>query len=317
MRAQAAAVERTRPADADARPAQPPPLELRARGIGKTYGSRVALTGVDLVLPAGTTTAIVGDNGAGKSSLLACLAGVASHTGSVTLRGRPIRSLPGGRVAYLPQRVRPPAAATVAELLAAFRAIARSPTDRAEPPDGFLPAGGRMLAQLSGGELRRVMLVGALLGVPDLVLLDEPLANLDDEARHVAFELIGAHRAAGAIVVMASPSAVEVLVAADRVVRIEGGRVTTVEDARIALGRLRVSIWIALVDGRPTVDELRPAGIHDIRREGDWLVARCPESGVMELVRWLARLGLGEERVRFAAPADDGSRRREPFGDEP
>jgi ABC-type cobalamin transport system ATPase subunit len=85
--------------------------------------------------------------------------------------------------AHLPQRLRLPPTATVADVLGLLRALAGGASDRLPLPDGFVPDGSRRIGELSGGQAQRVAVAGALMGRPDLLLLDEPLANLDDEAR--------------------------------------------------------------------------------------------------------------------------------------
>lgn len=203
--------------------ASPSPARLVARGIGRRYGDRIALADVDLDLPGGVLVAVVGPNGAGKSTLLGALAGILRHDGQASLDGRPIR--PGdGRTAYLPQRLRLPTTATVGDVLGLFRTLAGGVADRVPVPPGFSPDGDRRIGELSGGLAQRVALVGVLMGAPDLVLLDEPMANLDDAARDTAADLLRAHRMAGAIILVASPASADVLASADLAVRIEDGR---------------------------------------------------------------------------------------------
>ncbi|HSO30459.1 MAG TPA: ABC transporter ATP-binding protein [Candidatus Sulfomarinibacteraceae bacterium] len=212
-----------------------PTARLVVRGLGKRYGELPALDGLDLDVPGSTLLAVIGPNGAGKSTLLGCLSGVLRHGGSATLDGLPIS--PGdGRTAYLPQRLRLPPTATVADVLGLLRALAGGASDRLPIPDGFVPDGGRRIGELSGGQAQRVALAGALMGTPDLVLLDEPLANLDDDARSVAMALFRAHRDAGAIVLVASPAANDILVAADLAARIENGRLAELGPASACLG---------------------------------------------------------------------------------
>lgn len=204
------------------------PTRLEVRGLGKRYGDRAALADADLALPGGVLVAVVGPNGAGKSTLLGCLAGVLRHDGAAILDGRPIR--PGdGRTAYLPQRLRLPSTATVDDVLRLFRSLAGDRPDRVAVPDGFVPDGARRIGELSGGQAQRVGLAAALTGAPDLILLDEPLANLDDEARAAATDLLRAHRSAGAIVLVASPASHDILGAADLAIRVEGGRLRAAE----------------------------------------------------------------------------------------
>lgn len=204
------------------------PIRLEVRGLGKRYGEHAALVDADLALPGGILVAVVGPNGAGKSTLLGCLAGVLRHEGSANLDGHPIR--PGeGRTAYLPQRLRLPATATVDDVLRLFRSLAGGRPDRIAVPDDFLPDGTRRIGELSGGQAQRVALTAALTGAPDLILLDEPLANLDDDARAAATDLLRAHRSDGAILLVASPATNDILAVADLAVRVERGRLVAAD----------------------------------------------------------------------------------------
>jgi ABC-2 type transport system ATP-binding protein len=146
------------------------------------------------------------------------------HEGSVLLDGRVVERAARGRVAYLPQRLRLPAGSTgreVARLFAAFGGQA----DRVPLPEGFPPPLDRPVGQLSGGQAQRLALACVLQGAPDLILLDEPFANLDDAGREQAHGLLRAHRDAGATVLVSSPTAAELLDVIDRVVLIEDGAI--------------------------------------------------------------------------------------------
>lgn len=212
-----------------------PPPRLVASGLRKAYAARAVLEVDRLAIPTATVVAVVGPNGSGKSTLLGRLAGVVRGPGQVTLDGRRIAPDRLGRVAYLPQRVRLPASATVAESLALFAAVRAAGPDRASLPEGFLAAGDELIGSLSGGQARRVLLAAVLAGAPDLILLDEPFANLDDDARRVTGELLAVHREAGAVVVIASPTATGLVFLADAVIEIDGGRVVEPRHATAAL----------------------------------------------------------------------------------
>lgn len=198
---------------------------IRARGLGKAYGRHRALDGIDLDVPAGALALVVGTNGAGKSTLLGCLAGVLRHEGTIEIIGDDglVRHR-AGAVAYLPQRVRLPGPATVGEVLALFTAASRAATGPVAPPEGFLPADDLRIGRLSGGQAQRVALVAVLGGSSDVIILDEPFANLDDDATQAVAGMLREHRAAGTTVVVASPAVGPLLAEADLVVRIEGGR---------------------------------------------------------------------------------------------
>lgn len=280
------------------------PARLVASGITKDYGHRRVLEVLDLALPAGSIVAVVGPNGAGKSTLLGRLAGCIRGAGHVTLDGRPVAPDRQGRVAYLPQRVRLPAAATVEEALALFSAIRAPGPDRVTLPPNFLAADAELIGSLSGGQARRVALAATLGGSPDLLLLDEPFANLDDDARRMTSELLAAHCGGGAVVIVASPTAIELLALADRVLVIEDGRVTGDLPAATYLARLEVSVWVS-VDGLPGSDPealRRLPHVVRARMEGQWMVLDCLESRSVDLLRAIEVWGIDPERVRLGGP---------------
>jgi heme exporter protein A len=171
------------------------------RELGRAYGDRVALTGVTLELPHGATLAVFGANGAGKTTLLRVLATLLRpHTGEVRVLGR---ALPRegwavrGRIA----------AARGVELLERV-GMAR----RADEP----------VRSLSRGMAQRVAICRALLHEPELLLLDEPLANLDPGVAGAVAPLIG--RTSGAARVLISHDVEQGLAEADVVLGLRGGR---------------------------------------------------------------------------------------------
>jgi ABC-type multidrug transport system ATPase subunit len=275
---------------------------VRVRGLSRSYGSVRAIDGIDLDLDAGTIVAAVGPNGAGKSTLLACMAGIIRHDGEVRLDGRPARALRRGAISYLPQRPRLPSAATVGEVLALFSALCGGRPDRVSLPEGFVPEADRPLGTLSGGQAQRVALAAALAGGPDLVLLDEPLANLDDAGREAAMEALRAHREAGATIVLASPTAVDLLTMVDRVVLLERGRLTGTGAAASFLGRLAVTVWVHRNGASLPDDVEQLPNVLRRRDRGEWTALDCPEEGAVELLASLRAAGVDASRIRIGTP---------------
>jgi ABC-type multidrug transport system ATPase subunit len=195
-----------------------------ARAVSKRYGDRVVLHQCDFEVSSGSIALLAGANGAGKSTLLRCLAGLSSYQGEIAVLGaRPGRA-PAGAVAYLPQSVDLPRAATVGEVLQLFRA--RS----ADVPEGWLPPGEhRVVGELSGGEVQRVALAALIAAGPRVLLLDEPTADLDGNAQRTLFAWLAALRSRGATIVVTTPSAHrdELLRVVDRHIELERGRVAT------------------------------------------------------------------------------------------
>jgi iron complex transport system ATP-binding protein len=169
-------------------------IALEARAVSATLGRAEVLHGIDLRLPAGRWSAIVGPNGAGKSTLLRVLAGLLPHRGEVLLHGEPLHALPGRararRLAWLGQNEGAGddlAVYDVAMLgrlphqawLAPPSAADRSAVERALRQTHAWDWRERPLGQLSGGERQRVLLARALAVEARVLLMDEPLANLD------------------------------------------------------------------------------------------------------------------------------------------
>ena len=286
---------------------------ILVRGLTKAYGKTRVLDIADLAVPTAMLTAVVGGNGAGKSTFLGCMAGVLRHGGSVDLGGL-VRTAPVGSrgssegrvpsVAYLPQRVRLPGSATIDEVMTLFRALAGSGEDRTTPPEHFVPPGDRRIGELSGGQAQRVALAATLLGTPDLLLLDEPNANLDDGAKEAVREMILAHRDAGATILIASPAAFDLLADADHVVRIESGRVAFHGPAPSYLADLRTVVWVAVDadDGASAFAEV-PL-VERARLIGRWVALDCKGRDVTAIVRGLAERGVASERIRIAGPGE-------------
>jgi ABC-type sulfate/molybdate transport systems ATPase subunit len=157
------------------------PVLLQAQDLSVDRGRRTVVHGVDLALRAGELTALLGPNGTGKSTLLDALAGAVSpSTGTVRADGRVALAL---QSADLAQRS---VQANLVAALAWWGVPRPQRAQRAREALDALGAGGlagRRATQLSGGERRRVHLARALAVRPDVLLLDEPFAGLDEEAR--------------------------------------------------------------------------------------------------------------------------------------
>jgi zinc transport system ATP-binding protein len=194
-----------------------PPVDLL--GVHFSYGRDEVLRGVDLTLGPGEICSLVGDNGAGKSTIARLAVGELRPTaGTVRLFGEnPARFGRWGLVGYLPQL--PPEAvlrfpATAIELVSAFQGTGarRRRPSRAQRRERGLDAlaqvgmaehAARMVRELSGGQLQRVRLACALANDPRLLVLDEPTTGLDRESRGELCALVAAaHSSCGLAVLL-------------------------------------------------------------------------------------------------------------------
>ncbi|WP_129844191.1 ABC transporter ATP-binding protein [Streptomyces sp. RFCAC02] len=213
-----------------------PPALLELAGLTVSYGDRTALHGVDLTVADHETVCVLGPSGSGKSTLLRAVAGlVPAADGAVRLAGQEQAGVPahrrevglmfqdhqlfpqrdvGGNIAFGLRMRRVPRAETarrVAELL-----------DLVGLPD----AARRPVGALSGGEQQRVALARALAPRPRLLMLDEPLGQLDRDLRdRLVVELRQLFRDLGTTVLAVTHDQAEAFALADRVVVMRDGRV--------------------------------------------------------------------------------------------
>lgn len=214
---------------------------LTLSGVSVTRGERVILHDINATFAVARLTVVIGPNGAGKSTLLETTAGLlAPAMGTVTLGDTALASLSrrqlARRRAYLPQRAGIDWPITV-ERVVALGLTPSLPVFGAVPAR-FAPAIEQALADcdlthlrdrpatsLSGGELARVMLARAVVGDPELLIVDEPTAGLDPRHALAAARRLRARADAGRTVIMAMHEIDLALRFADDVVAVKGGRV--------------------------------------------------------------------------------------------
>ncbi|CAM4400508.1 metal ABC transporter ATP-binding protein [Palleronia rufa] len=182
-------------------------------------GGRQILSGVDLAIDRGEIVTIVGPNGSGKTTLLRTV------LGAVRPRAGRVRQAPGLRIGYVPQRLA--LDPTLPMSVGRFMALP------ARPPAGAVPAAlaeaglpdiaDQPLASLSAGQMQRALLARALLSDPDLLVLDEPTAGLDQPGSAAFYRRIESLRnARGCAVLMVSHDLHVVMAASDRVICLNG-----------------------------------------------------------------------------------------------
>jgi ABC-2 type transport system ATP-binding protein len=200
-------------------------------GLVKRYGSRAVVDGVSLTVAPGELVALLGPNGAGKTTTVEIVEGyrrpdggsvrvlgVDPATGGPALRARVGLMLQGGGI---DPRARP------RETIRQYGRFHAEPRDADELIDllGLRPVANTRYRQLSGGERQRLCFALALVGRPEVVVLDEPTAGLDPEGRVTMRSIVAGLRDDGLAILMTSHDLTDVERLADRIVIVADGRV--------------------------------------------------------------------------------------------
>ncbi|MGV9769521.1 ATP-binding cassette domain-containing protein [Microbacterium sp. NPDC003461] len=209
--ATSAPVETGGPADAPTSPAD----ALRVRGLVKAYGGSDAVYGVDMTVPAGSFYGIVGPNGAGKTTTLSMISGLLKpDEGSIEVFGVDMVRRPRqakALIGVLPDRVRTFDRLTGRQLLYYFgvlrglkpSVVAKRTADLARAFD-FADALGRVVADYSAGMTKKLMLAGAMIHSPRMLVLDEPFEAVDPVSSASILEILSAYVEHGGTVVLSS-----------------------------------------------------------------------------------------------------------------
>lgn len=202
---------------------------VSVEGAVKSFGAVRAVAGVDLDIARGETIALLGRNGAGKSTTINLLLGLDEpDSGRVLLfGGTPERAVRSGRVGAMLQDGGPIRRATVGELVSFVASAYPRPLPVAEALRlaGLTELAARRVDKLSGGQWQRVRFAVALAGNPELIVLDEPTAALDVEARRAFWASMRAYARRGNTVLFSTHYMEEADGNADRIVVIDHGRI--------------------------------------------------------------------------------------------
>jgi zinc transport system ATP-binding protein len=223
----------------------PPVIELRDVSVG--YDDKPAVTGIDLTVRAGDVLALIGPNGSGKSTLVRGMLGLATVlAGDVQLFGAPAsRFWQRYRLGYVPQRhtVGGAIPSTVEEVVGSGRLTHRPWYARAGAADrvavseaieavGLSDRRRSMVATLSGGQQRRVLIARALAGRPEVLIMDEPTAGVDAESQQALVRTLLSLVERGLTLVVVTHEIAPLRPVLTRVVAMRSGRI--VHDDRLA-----------------------------------------------------------------------------------
>ena len=244
---------------------------LRLRGLTKHFGQTRAVDALDLTIPAGTFYGIVGPNGAGKTTTLSMIAGLLRPDGGtieiagVDLGADPVRAK--RRLGILPDRLRTFDRLTGRQLLHYYGVLRGLRTEVVESRTADLArafdlsdALGRTVSDYSTGMTKKVMLAGAMIHSPRVLVLDEPFESVDPVSSAVILDILSAYVAHGGTVVLSSHGM-------DLVERVCDGVAVMVAGRVLAHG---------------TVDEVRAGGTLEQR-----FVELAGTGGEVEGLEWL------------------------------
>lgn len=188
---------------------------LVLRGVTKRFGSTHAVEGIDLTVPAGTFYGLVGPNGAGKTTTLSIIAGLLEPdrgtvvVGGVDAAAKPLQAKK--LMGVLPDRLRTFDRLTGRQLLYYYGVLRRLPAATVESRTADLArafdleeALGRSVSDYSAGMLKKVMLAGALIHSPRLLVLDEPFEAVDPVSSAVILDILKTYVAHGGTVILSS-----------------------------------------------------------------------------------------------------------------
>jgi zinc transport system ATP-binding protein len=192
---------------------------IEARGMAAGYAGLPALRDVDFAIRSGEIVTVVGPNGSGKSTLVKTLIGLLAPTAGQ------VRRAEGVSIGYVPQRLAIDATLPMTVERFLSLPVRRARADAAEMLRrvGVPGLEGRQMTRLSGGQFQRVLLARALMGRPDLLILDEPTQGLDQPGVADFYRLIEeVRRTTGCAILLVSHDLHVVMSASDRVICLNG-----------------------------------------------------------------------------------------------
>jgi Cu-processing system ATP-binding protein len=199
---------------------------LRLRAVGKRYGVHTVVDAISMVVAAGESLAIIGHNGAGKTTLMKLILGLSRpSSGFIELRAGAAGS--AHAIGFLPEVVAFPALVTGRYMLRFYAKLKRQPrrqVDSLLEMVGLSEAADQRIETYSKGMRQRLGLAQALLGEPQLLLLDEPTSGMDPFLRRSFYNIIRECQQAGTAVIISSHALTEIEAQTDRIAILKQGR---------------------------------------------------------------------------------------------
>ena len=292
---------------------------ISAHAITRRYGARTAVDNVSFDVQGGEVFALLGPNGAGKTSVLRMLAGlIPPSAGTITIGGRSFTPANAAairaRIGFLTETPGLWDNLTVLDNLSVYARLFGMPRPELaaelvlRPLDLWDRRSDRA-GLLSKGMKQKLALARALVHEPEIVLLDEPTANLDPQTSRVVRDLLRDLRAQGRAVVISTHNIAEVERLADRVALLSCTLIAIGEPSALRRDVFGRRLRVRMAGSYPPLAQLAAvvtrAGAHDVRVEGRALsmVLESPEAATPSIVRRLVDAGAEIREVYEEQPA--------------
>ncbi|MET0482671.1 MAG: ABC transporter ATP-binding protein [Aestuariivirgaceae bacterium] len=296
------------------------------RNLRKSYGSLVALDGISFEVGRGETFALIGPNGAGKTTALEIVEGHRRRDGGEVL----VAGLDPGlrsprlyrRIGIVLQETALEPELTVKETLRAWsRCYPQAlSVDRVLDHVALRRAGRQRVATLAAGHRRRLELALAVSGDPEVLVLDEPTAGLDPEARRDLWRVVAALNGEGRTILLSSADMEEVEALAGRLAILHDGRIVASGQPHELQQALGPEPTVELYLGGEALPRLFPQTLRAIARfERGWVRLKCRDPGPVayELLLWAVRNRHDLSSLSIARPTLEALYRQATRRDEP
>jgi ABC-2 type transport system ATP-binding protein len=282
------------------------PAVIKVQNLRKTYGDTVAVADVSFEVGEGEIFGILGPNGAGKTTTVECIEGLRKPDGGeISVLGLD----PQHHRAELTQRLGVqlqdsllPDRLKVREALQLYSAFYRAPADWHELMDvlGLTEKADAQFKKLSGGQKQRLSIALALLGSPQIAMLDELTTGLDPQARRDTWGLIESVRDRGVTIVLVTHFMEEAERLCDRVAMIDSGRVVALDTPAALAERVEGEQRIQFRPSAPFADELLTSlpDVSSVTRRGDLVVVTGSSNALGAVATALASNKIVPEQLR-------------------
>jgi ABC-2 type transport system ATP-binding protein len=287
--------------------------------LTKTYGQVRAVRGIDLSIARGETVALLGPNGAGKSTTIDMVLGLTKpDSGSVSLFGMPpAEAVAKGSVGGMLQTGELVQYLTVREAVTMVASVYPHPlrVDDVLRLTGAAAFADQRTNSLSGGQTQRVRFAIALIGDPDLLLLDEPTAAIDVEGRHEFWAAMRTIAAQGKTIIFATHYLEEADAFADRIVLLARGRIVADGPATEIKAKVSGRTIRATLPGASAAQLAALPGVTNAELHGDAVALSCGDSDAalrallvqFPSVHDIEVLGAGIEEAFLALTGDNAT----------